>query len=81
MCLTPAAPLAWTPFIDPLPYYGTTGWLLLFIPLVLLVSTAYKTIKLDDLSRLPREAVKLSAQILVFMGLAALSLWLVTEMF
>ncbi len=73
-------PLAYTPFIDPLPYHGTAGWLLLFIPLVLLVSTAYKTIKLDDLSRLPREVVKLATQITVFMGLAALALWLVTEL-
>lgn len=70
--------LAWRPFFEPLPL--DTYWLLLLPPLVLAIAVVYKTIKLDDLSHLPRQALFLTGQIIAFMILAAAALWLVTEM-
>lgn len=69
---------SYRPFLDPLPL--DTWWLMLLPPLVVAVAVVYKTIKLDDLRRLPRQAVILSAQIIVFMILAAAALWLLTEL-
>lgn len=68
--------LGFRPFFDPLPIAG--DWLLL--PLVLAIAVVYKTIKLDDLERLPREAAILAVQITVFMLLAAAGLWLIVEL-
>ncbi|MEM8737820.1 MAG: hypothetical protein AAGG38_04990 [Planctomycetota bacterium] len=70
--------LAYRMFVDPLPIGNSPAWGLLLIPLVVLVSVAFKTIKLRDLRKLPRQAATLSVQIFVFMGLAAAVLWLVT---
>jgi len=70
--------LAYRPFIDPLPIGNSPFWGLLFVPLVVLVAVAYKTIKLRDLAQLPRQAVVLSLQIFIFMGLAAGALWVLT---
>lgn len=70
--------LAYRPFIDPLPIGNSAGWVWLFLPLVILVSVAYKTIKLSDLSELPRKSAVLAAQIFIFMGFAAGALWIIT---
>ena len=51
---------------------------MLLLPLVVAISVVYKTIKLEDLSRLPREAGILCVQILSFMVLAAAGLWVLT---
>ncbi len=78
--LTPAPAmrlLAYRPFLDPLPL--DTYWLLLLPPLAIGIALVYKTIKLDDLKQLPREAAFLAAQIVAFMALAAVALWLLTE--
>ena len=71
-----AAALGYRPFLDPAPFDGY--WL--FIPLVTAIAVVYKTIKLDDLRRLPREATILAAQITVFMVLAAVAIWLLVEL-
>lgn len=70
--------LAYRPFIDPLPIGNSGGWVWLFVPLVILVAVAYKTIKLRDLRELPRQSAVLTLQIVVFMGLAATALWVLT---
>lgn len=78
MILPPALlTLAYKPFLDPLPL--DRWWLALLPPLVLAIAIVYKTIKLDDLSQLPRQVLRLSAQILCVMALAAAGLWLLTE--
>ncbi|MCE9588996.1 MAG: hypothetical protein K8S99_00550 [Planctomycetes bacterium] len=79
MMLSPLLMLAYTPFRDPMPL--DTYWLLLLPPLVLAIALVYKTIKLDDLSLLPRQATFLAGQIIAFMVLAAAALWLITEIF
>lgn len=70
--------LAYTPFLDPLRL--DDYWLVLFVPLVIAVALVYKTIKLQDLTQLPRQAGMLAMQILLVMVLAAVGLWLLTEM-
>lgn len=70
--------LAYRPFLDPLPL--DTYWLMLLPPLVLAAAVVIKTIRLQDLSQLPKQATMLALQILIFMGLAAAGLWLITEL-
>ena len=71
--------LAYRPFVDPLPIGNSPWWALLFFPLVVLVSVAYKTIKVRDLAQMPGQAVRLAVQIVVFMGLSAAALWALTR--
>jgi len=75
---TQAPLLAWRPLLDPLPVEGF--WLWLMLPMALAVATVYKAIKIEDLSRLPVQAVWLAVQFVVVMMLAAAVLWLITEM-
>lgn len=70
--------LAFRLFLEPMPL--DDYWLVLLVPLAIVIAVVYKTIKLDDLTQLPRQAVYLATQILLFMVLAAAALWLVTEL-
>lgn len=70
--------LGFRPFLDPLPI--DRYWMLLLLPLVVGISVVYKTIKVDRLEKLPREAAVLAAQIVAFMIMAAVALWLLTEL-
>lgn len=70
--------LGFRPFLDPLPI--DRYWMLLLLPLVIGISVVYKTIKVDNLERLPREAAVLAAQIVAFMIMAAAALWMLTEL-
>ena len=70
--------LAYRPFLEPLPMHD--HWLLLMPPLALAIALVYKTIKIDDLEQLPRQALVLTAQILIFMTVAAGVLWAITEL-
>ena len=69
--------LAYRLFLDPLPL--ESYWMFLLVPLVAGISVTYKTIKLDNLAELPKQATFLFLQIIVFMVLAAACLWLITE--
>jgi hypothetical protein len=66
--------LGYRPFLDPIAI--DDYWLVLLVPLVFTIALVYKTIKLDDLSHLPRQALHLAGQIVIFMVLAAAALWL-----
>lgn len=66
--------LAWRPFLEPLPL--DDYWLILLIPMIVAVSVVYKTIRIDDLAELPRQAAYLALQIAAFMAMAAAALWL-----
>ena len=68
---------AWVPFLHPLPIDGS--WLLIMVPLLAAIAVVWKTIKLDDLRPLPRQAASLTAQFIALMLVAALVLWLITE--
>ncbi|MCX5661869.1 MAG: hypothetical protein NTW19_19500 [Planctomycetota bacterium] len=71
--------LGYRPFLDPLPL--ETYWLLLMPPMAIAIALVYKTIKLDSLEQLPRQAALLAVQIVAFMAMAAVGLWLITEIF
>ncbi|MEM9753050.1 MAG: hypothetical protein AAF916_06655 [Planctomycetota bacterium] len=71
--------LTWRPFLEPLPI--DSGWLWLCVPLVFGVAVVYKTIKLPNLRDLPKEALKLGTQVLLFMALAAGALTVLTWLF
>jgi len=68
---------AWTPFLHPLPM--NDAWLLMMLPMVAAIAIVYKTIKLKDMAKLPREVAKLSLQIIAFMAVAAALLWVLTD--
>ena len=70
--------LAIQPFHEPLPI--DRYWIVLLLPMVVAISVVYKTIKIKDLSQLPRQATSLAFHIIMFMTLAAAMLWLVTEL-
>jgi len=67
---------AWTPFLHPLSL--GEWWPVLLLPMVFAIATVYKTLKLEDLSHLPRDAALLSLQIIAFMAVAAAGLWVLT---
>jgi hypothetical protein len=69
--------LAWRPLLDPLPLHEQWMWLLL--PLSAAIAVVYKTLKLDDLRQLPRQAARLTVLIVVSMIVAAIGLWVLTE--
>ncbi len=73
-CLTSA----WRPFLDPIPI--DRYWMLLLLPLTIIIAVVYKTIKTDRLDKIPREATVLVIQIIAFMMMAAVALWLLTEL-
>ncbi len=68
---------AWRPFLDPLPLHEHWMWLLL--PLTLVIALVYKTLKTEDLSKLPGQTLRLTVTILVFMAVAAGGLLLITR--
>ncbi len=68
--------LAWRPFLDPIAI--DRYWLLLILPMALGVAIVYKALRIDDLRQLPRKAAGLAAQIILYMALAALAVWLAT---
>lgn len=74
--LTVAA--GWRPLLDPLPI--EPAWLPMLMVVAVAIAVVYKAIKLGDLRQLPRQAAVLGAQIVVFMILAALAIWVVVEL-
>lgn len=69
MTISLLAPLAYRPFLDPLPLWDY--WALLLFPLVLGISTVYQAIRTEDLKRLPLKAA-LSA-LWIFLGIAGVA--------
>lgn len=69
--------LGYRPFMEPLPL--DRYWLLLMVPMVFAIAVVYKAVKLDDLRRLPQQALLLTLQFAALMAAAAALLWLITE--
>ncbi len=64
--------LAWRPFIDPINAHA--WWFLLILPVALLVSLSWKSVRIDDIRRLPRPVIVMTVQVILAMlglGLAA----------
>jgi hypothetical protein len=66
------ASVGYRPFLDPLPVWD--WWYLLIIPLTLLFSLVYKSVRCSDVRRIPREALVISFWILAFMVAAAVGI-------
>lgn len=67
-----ALTLAWRPFIDPIDAHQ--WWFLLLLPIAVLVSVAWKAVRIDDIRRLPRHVSVMTVQVILAMlglGLAA----------
>jgi hypothetical protein len=69
--------LAYTPFIDPINVH--TWWYLLIIPVSILISIAYKAVRVHDLRDFPKEVVVMSIQIVVVMALLGVASFLFVE--
>ena len=68
-------PLAYRPFLDPLPLNQYWFWLL--IPLALFIAAGYKAVRVLDMRDYPRDVAVFTVQIIVgilLLGLAALGL-------
>jgi hypothetical protein len=50
------------------------------LPMVTAIAVVYKTIKIENLAELPRQSVILALQIITFMAVTAISLWLISEL-
>jgi hypothetical protein len=69
--------LSYTPFVDPMPIHDWWFWLLL--PLCLLFSVVYKSVKCEHVSQIPRAALSITLVILAGMAAAALVLTIVVK--
>jgi hypothetical protein len=67
-------PLAWTPFLDPIPIWSNAVWPWFIIPLAVAVALVYKSIKCRSMSLVPREAASIAFWIVTGMIIAALIL-------
>ena len=65
--------LAYTPFLQPMKVWDHWPWLLL--PLCLGVSLVYKCVRVDDVRKIPLEAVKATFWIVAGMAAAGVGLW------
>ena len=65
------------PFIDPLPIYPYWCWLL--IPLCVLFSIVYKTVKCESMSQVPKQALAITFWILLGMAAVAGALALIVK--
>jgi hypothetical protein len=54
--------LAWRPFLDPIDMHQ--HWYLLLGPMALLLSLAYKGVRVHDLRRLPRQVIAMTLQVM-----------------
>ena len=59
---------SYRPFLTPLPIWDY--WYLLLLPLCLAVAIVYKAIRVDDLSRIPRQALVVTVWIIGGMAVA-----------
>lgn len=67
--------LAWTPFLQPAPHVDKWWWALI-VPTAVGVALAYKATRTRELVLLPREALRMSVQIVAAVAGIALGLYL-----
>ena len=70
--------LGYVPFRDPLP--TERFWLAWSVLLVIGLSVVYKTLNLEDTSKMPKEAAIFAFKVLGFMVCAVIVLWSLTEL-
>ena len=70
--------LGYTPFMQPLPAWDV--WYLLALPLCAAVSVVYKSIRCRSMRKVPREAAKATAWIILGLVSAAAALMVMVEL-
>lgn len=65
---------SYRPFVHPL-WGGWDYWYLFLLPLALLVSVVYKSVRVDDLSLMPRQAMRACGKFIGSFILIAIALW------
>ena len=70
--MPPASPLAYVPFMQPLPAWDV--WYLLALPLCAAVSIVYKSIRCRSMRKVPREAAKALGWIVLGLTAASVAL-------
>jgi hypothetical protein len=73
--LTPATVLAWKPFLQPAPGVDRWWWLLI-VPTAIGISLAYKATRSVELAQVPRDAARMSLQIIGAIVAGAVFLYL-----
>ena len=69
-------PLAYTPFLDPLPI--DRYWLIFLPVLVAATALTYRLLQARHLRDVPRQTLRLLTQVMVLMGIGVGLLWLIT---
>ena len=69
--------IAYTPFIDPINAHN--WWYLLLIPVALLISIAYKAVRVESMKDYPKEVAVMTVQIVVVMMLLGVASFLFVE--
>ncbi len=73
--LAPTTVLAWKPFLQPAPGVDRWWWLLI-IPTAIGISLAYKATRSVELAQVPRDAARMSLQIIGAIVAGAVFLYL-----
>ena len=71
--------LAWIPFIDPLPGVQA-NWIWFVLPLVLGIAMMYKSIRVGEVSRWPREVAVMTGQVLLAFAGFAIGLFILVQL-
>ena len=74
----PAAILAYTPFLEPLPLPAGAWWLTI-IPMAFFIAVAYKAVRRNSLNGFWKSAAMMAAQIVFFIALAGFAVHAVVE--
>ncbi len=69
--------LAYRPFLDPIELHEL--WFVLIVPLALLLSLAYKAVRVPDLAMLPRQVAIMTIQICFWMAMLGLATYLFVQ--
>lgn len=67
--------LAWTPFLEPMPAAGRYWWTFL-LPLALLLSMAWKAVRLPRMEHYWRDVLSMTGQILAAIVALAIGLYI-----
>lgn len=71
--------LAWIPFIDPLPGVQA-NWIWFVLPLILGIAMMYKSIRVGEVSRWPREVAVMTGQVLLAFAGFAIGLFILVQL-
>lgn len=77
LAVAQASPRGYTPFVDPIDLHDS--WWFTIVPLAFGISLAYKSVRLDDLSRIWSQTLLMTAQMVAGMIGLAVAAYLIVE--